>query len=125
MCEWGTTKPVFVKIPADLSSTGEEKWKYESVDACIADIVDALQKNGIDMRGSCCGHGKMPSEIHLQDGRCVVVFDDAWWHSRFKAAGKMLWQLLKFKIWKIYSRIHSRLIQWGWLRNHKKVEGYF
>jgi len=73
MCEWGTYKEVLVKIPADLSSTGREKWKYAKIDACIADLVDALQKGGIDMRGSCCGHGKAYGDIHLQDGRVILI----------------------------------------------------
>ena len=47
------TKPVNVKIPADLSHTGKAYWKDAKIDACIADIVDALQASGIDMRGCC------------------------------------------------------------------------
>jgi|GEM_PF-3114795 len=73
MCEWGTYKEVLVKIPADLSSTGREKWKSEKIDACIADIVEAMQKAGIDMRGSCCGHNKTNGHIDLQDGRVLLV----------------------------------------------------
>ena len=69
MCEWGTDKTVRVKIPADLSHTGEAYWKDVGIDACISDIVEALQVGGIDMRSSCCGHGKRPAEITLQDGR--------------------------------------------------------
>ena len=72
MCEWGITKLVNVKIPADLSYSGRERWKKVRVDRCIASIVDALQKGGIDMRGSCCGHGN-DGEILLQDGRTLIV----------------------------------------------------
>ena len=86
MCKDGNYQVVRVKIPADLSSTGKEKWKDVSIDYCIADVVDALQKDGIDMRGSCCGHGRMPGYIQLQDGRLLILTDDRYlvneweWH---------------------------------------------
>jgi hypothetical protein len=76
VCEWGTTTPVRVKIPADLSCIGEERWKDVAIDSCIAPIVSALQSGGIDMRGSCCGHGDLPGCIHLQDGRVLVIQDE-------------------------------------------------
>lgn len=75
MCSWGDTVPVLVKIPADLSSTGREKWRDCKIDACIAALVVALQVAGIDMRGSCCGHGKCEGDIHLQDGRALLILD--------------------------------------------------
>lgn len=62
-----------VKIPADLSHTGKGFWKYCKIDKCIAPIVRALQEGGINMRGSCCGHGKMDGDIHLQDGRILII----------------------------------------------------
>ncbi|MCK5127916.1 MAG: hypothetical protein KAR42_16785 [candidate division Zixibacteria bacterium] len=70
------TKDVFLKIPSDLSCSGKEKWKNIKIDKCIAPIVEALQKGGIDMRGSCCGHGKGPGEINLQDGRTIKIIED-------------------------------------------------
>ena len=73
MCE--ETVSVFVKIPADLSSTGKTKWKYTGIDKCLAPIVKALQQFGIDMRGSCCGHHKQVGDIHLQDGRVLIIAD--------------------------------------------------
>jgi hypothetical protein len=72
MCQ-GITKEVWVKIPADLSCQGREHMKLAKIDDCIAGIVDALQRGGIDMRGSCCGHGKAVGEIHLQDGRVLII----------------------------------------------------
>ena len=78
MCEWGTEVVVNVNIPADLACTGETYWKEAKIDACIAPIVDALQQGGIDMRGSCCGHGKTNGHIELQDGRVLVVEDEEW-----------------------------------------------
>lgn len=67
MCNWGDTLPVLVKISADLSATGVECWKIKQIDACIAPIVEALQEAGVDMRSSCCGHGRASSEILLQE----------------------------------------------------------
>jgi hypothetical protein len=65
--------PLNVKVPADLSSTGEEKWREFGIDACIAPVVAALQSAGIDMRASCCGHGEGTGEILLSDGRTLVI----------------------------------------------------
>ena len=78
MCEWGTEILVDVKIQADLSCDGTERWKKAQIDMCIASLVDALQKGGIDMRGSCCGHGKAEGYITLQDGRVLVIKDESW-----------------------------------------------
>lgn len=72
MCVRGTSVVVLVKVPADLSAEGVEKWKRAPIDACVAPIVAALQAAGIDMRGSCCGHGG-DGEIELQDGRVLII----------------------------------------------------
>jgi len=88
MCKWGTWEKVKVKIPADLSSTGKEKWKEVNIDKCIAPLIRALQEGGIDMRGSCCGHGKDFGMIHLQDGRVLVITNELFfmpWKWAFKA----------------------------------------
>ena len=74
MCEWGNNINVWVKIPADMSYTGKERYKFVGIDSCIAPIVKALQERGIDMRGSCCGHGKFPGNIELLDGRRIMIF---------------------------------------------------
>ena len=73
MCKEGEYKLVNVKIPADLSHTGKSRWKKARIDKCIAPIVKALQEGGIDMRGSCCGHNKRDGDIHLQDGRILII----------------------------------------------------
>lgn len=73
MCEWGTHELVRVRIPADLACEGRAKWKRMKIDKCIAPIVRALQEGGINMRGSCCGHGKGPGEIELEDGRLIRI----------------------------------------------------
>lgn len=72
MCQERNVKKVWVKIPADLSSTGKEKWRWMRIDDCIARLVKALQTGGVDMRGSCCGHGG-DGDIHLQDGRALII----------------------------------------------------
>lgn len=74
MCEHGTNCLVLVKVPADLSATGTEKWRAFGIDSCIATLVKALQEGGIDMRASCCGHGKGPGRIDLADGRHLLIF---------------------------------------------------
>lgn len=73
MCKWGTTEKVRVKISTALSHTGKARWAEIDIDACISDIVFALQVQGIDMYSSCCGHGKGPGEIQLQDGRVLSI----------------------------------------------------
>ena len=73
MCN--STTLVHVKIPADLSCNGKEKWKMCKIDSCISGIVNALQVGGIDMRSSCCGHGKVEGFIALQDGRGLLILN--------------------------------------------------
>ena len=73
MCEWGETAIVRVKIPDELSRTGEAYFTNAPIDSCIAPIVKALQDAGIDMRHSCCGHGRGDGEIMLQDGRVLYI----------------------------------------------------
>jgi hypothetical protein len=43
------------------------------VDACLADVVLALNKGGVATTASCCGHGKESGSILLRDGRELVV----------------------------------------------------
>jgi hypothetical protein len=50
-------------------------WKDVEIDSCIADLVEALQTFGIDMRGSCCGHLKRIGHISLQDGRELLILN--------------------------------------------------
>ena len=62
-----------VLIAADLSHAGNAYWRNVKIDACIAPIVDALNKGGVLTRQSCCGHGKADGRIDLQDGRVLIV----------------------------------------------------
>jgi len=73
VCSWGEYEEVLVKIPAGLAFSGKAYWTTKKIDRCIAPIVKALQKGGIDMRSSCCGHGKKDGKIELQDGRTLII----------------------------------------------------
>ena len=83
MCKWGTTTKVRLEIPADLSHTGQARWKDVAIDSCIANLVGALQAGGTMMRSSCCGHGKTVGRIDLRDGRVLVVITPAKAERRF------------------------------------------
>lgn len=89
MCVWGTETIVRVKVPGDLACEGVDTWKAMPIDACIAPLVSALQAAGVDMRGSCCGHGEGDGYIHLQDGRLLVIKldGDAYYQSPEYRAG--------------------------------------
>ena len=65
---------VFVHIDKDLSCTGHEKIKPVKVDLCVIPFVNAFQQAGINMRASCCGHGKGPMRIDLSDGRIIKIY---------------------------------------------------
>lgn len=73
MCDRWDTRIVRVKIAADLSHTGQARWKDVAIDSCIADVVEALQTAGIDMVSSCCGHGLFWGCIGLEDGRHLLI----------------------------------------------------
>lgn len=73
MCEHGDTVTLRVNIPANLSHTGEARWTHKPIDRCIFAIVAALNEAGILTAASCCGHGKGPGSIVLQDGRELVI----------------------------------------------------
>ena len=73
MCKWGTTVDVAVTIPAGMSHTGKERVAIKPIDACIADIVKALNDGGVKTVSCCCGHGAYPGHIALADGRVLMV----------------------------------------------------
>jgi len=86
MCKYGTNEAIYVKIPADLSASGFSRWKWASIDSCIASLVDALQSGGVDMRGSCCGHGGDFGSIALQDGRLLVITTESVYYRPWRFA---------------------------------------
>jgi len=75
MCKWGTENMVKVLIPEELSHTDKARWAKKGIDSCIAPIVKALQNAGINMTGSCCGHGSHLGSIQLADGRELLILD--------------------------------------------------
>ena len=104
MCRRGETTKVRVKAYANLSPTGEVKWKDAKIDSCIAPIVAALQMGGIDMQGSCCGHGEHLGDIHLLDGRILLIADGQQW---FTKRGRYLFRLwLRWIKWCVKWAIH-------------------
>lgn len=73
MCRHGDDVLVRVNIPAELSHTGAARWDVKAIDCCVAPIVEALNAHGILTTASCCGHGKGPGSIILQDGRELMI----------------------------------------------------
>lgn len=73
VCKWGDTIPIKVTIPANFSYTGQQRKKIAQIDRCIASLVNALNLAGIRTDGSCCGHGKTPGWIVLNDGRMLTI----------------------------------------------------
>jgi hypothetical protein len=47
--------------------------RVQGIDYCISDVVAALNAANIQTMASCCGHGKMPGNIALEDGRVLTV----------------------------------------------------
>jgi hypothetical protein len=61
MCEWGNTKI--------LNINGKDR----NIDSCIFDLVKCLNDNGFKTIACCCGHGKVPGDIALVDGRELII----------------------------------------------------
>jgi len=76
MCKHGDDVVLYVPIPAALSHTGQFRWDYKPIDACIAPIVKALNDAGIYTANCCCGHGEGDGEIILHDGRIITIRRD-------------------------------------------------
>jgi hypothetical protein len=64
MCKQGTT------VPMPICG------RVYDIDSCIAHLVAALNAGGVPTRASCCGHGKLPGSIVLDDGRELFVIPD-------------------------------------------------
>lgn len=73
MCKHGDTVELLVTVPAHLASDGKAYRGLKPVDRCIAPIVQALNEARILTLASCCGHGKGPGSIVLQDGRELTI----------------------------------------------------
>ena len=53
MCEWGND--TFVRVIKPSEPHGRTGIK---VDACLAQLIEILNRYGIETMASCCGHGK-------------------------------------------------------------------
>ena len=58
------------------------KGRRQDVDLCLADLVAALNAANIGTAASCCGHGQMPGNIMLDDGRVLTIESNADWRER-------------------------------------------
>jgi len=75
LCPHCNREPILMELimNAELSHTGEEQLKKVPIDQCIADIVKALNDGGIKTKACCCGHGEVPGNIILADGRWLDI----------------------------------------------------
>jgi len=55
------------------------KGRIQGIDFCIADIVAALNAANIITVASCCGHGKIPARIDLEDGREIMIYSTCYY----------------------------------------------
>ena len=60
--------------------------RVRCIDRCIHQIVAALNAGGVPTVASCCGHGKIPGRIDLEDGRTLAIVD---------TADQLVWQSLE------------------------------
>jgi hypothetical protein len=51
--------------------------RVRNIDHCIHRLVSALNAGGCETVACCCGHGKMPGRIDLEDGRVLVIMTPA------------------------------------------------
>ena len=65
---------VLVEIPG-ASERGPHK-KKRGIDGCIASLVEYLNQGGFATVASCCGHGRRPGTIILEDGRELWIVPD-------------------------------------------------
>ena len=71
MCKHGDT--VEVCVP----KLEPHHWDFQSIDRCIAPLVNALNTADIYTASCCCGHGEELGYIWLRDGRALIVLPDA------------------------------------------------
>lgn len=62
-----------VTILAHLAHDGQQRRAVKDVDACIANIVRALNDGGVMTTSSCCGHGRSDGSVLLADGREIIL----------------------------------------------------
>lgn len=70
MCKWGTNAEVY--CPLGFNGQNPHR-KNIPVDACIANLVQALNAGNRYTISSCCGHGKGDGLIELSDGTDLII----------------------------------------------------
>lgn len=71
MCKWGITA-----TQVKLAHPNGKGRTHVPVDPCIAHLVQGLNDAGLQTVASCCGHGKRPGNIMLEDGQELVIAPD-------------------------------------------------
>ena len=64
MCEWGIE--IVLELPDDINP--EKRNRTVSIDACIAEVIQGLWKQGCQTRSCCCGHGKEYASLVVSSG---------------------------------------------------------
>lgn len=82
MCESGTKKEINIRN------------QFIEVDECMIPLVKALNINGLETVGCCCGHGKAPGWIHLADDSYLIL---APVRDQFIIHKYAIWELIKDK----------------------------
>jgi len=85
--------------------------EYHEIDACIYDLVEALQAVGTS--GSCCGHSEEPGFIRLKDGRRLVILPPGFLFSSQWGIG---WRDL-LRRWK--ARLYEALWNYGIIESYQ------
>ncbi len=78
MCEHGATTWVDINGERIL------------IDKCMVPLIEVLNP-GIPTVGCCCGHGKAPGWIHLEDDRYLILAP----HVQFVSNKYEIWDLIK------------------------------
>lgn len=63
-CDFGSYE---CQVPMPLNG------RIQGIDFCISDIVAALNAANIKTVASCCGHGSIPGDVALEDGRRISI----------------------------------------------------
>lgn len=71
MCDWPNREAAMSVV-----RWGEDMKPSLWCDPCLEPLVRALNDGGLRTVASCCGHGRRPSVITLEDGRQILVLPD-------------------------------------------------
>ena len=63
--------------------------RVQCIDFCIHQIVAALNAGGVPTSACCCGHGKIPGNIILDDVRVLTIEQETVWRERMIMEGKL------------------------------------